>query len=101
MAWNPRLVTAENLVDREFRRSRPNEPWLTDITEHIPTREGKVYCAVALDAFSRRVVGWSISNNPTAALRTHALGMTIEQREARRGTVIPETRDAIHGLDVQ
>ena len=43
------------------------ELWLTDITEH-PTREGKVYCAVVLDAFSRRVVGWSISHNPTAAL---------------------------------
>jgi putative transposase len=35
-------------------------------TEH-PTREGKVYCAVVLDAFCRRVVGWSISHNPTAA----------------------------------
>ncbi len=49
----------------QFRRSGPNELWLTDITEH-PTREGKVYCAVVLDAFSRRVVGWSISHNPTA-----------------------------------
>jgi putative transposase len=33
--------------------------WVTDITEH-PTREGKVYCAVVLDVYSRRVVGWSI-----------------------------------------
>jgi putative transposase len=55
------------LVDRRFHRSRPNDLWLTDITEH-PTREGKVYCAVVLDAFSRRLVGWSISHNPTAAL---------------------------------
>jgi putative transposase len=61
--------------------------WLTDITEH-PTREGKVYCAVVLDAFSRRVVGWSISHNPTAALTCNALGMAIEQRDAVRGTVI-------------
>jgi putative transposase len=61
----PGTPTAEDLVDRQFRR-RPNELWLTDITEH-PTREGKVYCAVVLDAFSRRVVGWSISYNPTAA----------------------------------
>jgi transposase InsO family protein len=58
----PGIATAEDLVDRQFRRSRPNELWLTDITEH-PTREGKVYCAVVLDAFSRRVVGWSISHN--------------------------------------
>ena len=83
----PGTPTAEDLVDRQFRRTRPNELWLTDITEH-PTREGKVYCAVVLDAFSRRVVGWSISHNPTAALTCNALGMAIEQRDAIRGTVI-------------
>jgi transposase InsO family protein len=69
------LATADDLVDRMFVRERPNELWVTDITEH-PTREGKVYCAVVLDAFSRRVVGWSISHNPTAALTSNALGMT-------------------------
>ena len=79
--------STEPRVDRQFRRTRPNELWLTDITEH-PTREGKVYCAVVLDAFSRRVVGWSISHNPTAALTCNALGMAIEQRDAVRGTVI-------------
>jgi transposase InsO family protein len=43
-------------------------------TEH-PTREGKVYCAVVLDVFSRRVVGWSIDSCQNAALVTNALGM--------------------------
>jgi Integrase core domain len=51
-------------------------------------REGKVYYAVVLDAFSRRVVGWSISHNPTGALTSNALGMAIEQREAQRGETI-------------
>ena len=51
--------TAEDLVDRKFARSAPDQLWVTDITEH-PTREGKVYCAVVVDTFSRRVVGWSI-----------------------------------------
>ena len=83
----PGTPIAEDLVDRKFLRARPNELWLTDITEH-PTREGKVYCAVVLDAFSRRVVGWSISHNPTATLTCNALGMAIEQRDAIRGTVI-------------
>ncbi len=58
-----------------FVRERPNRLWVTDITEH-PTREGKVYCAVVLDAFSRRVVGWSISHNPTAALMSPLAGNT-------------------------
>jgi len=83
----PSVATADELVDRMFVRDRPNQLWLTDITEH-PTREGKVYCAVVLDAFSRRVVGWSISHNPTAALTCNALGMAIEQREAARGATV-------------
>ena len=83
----PSVATADDLVDRRFVRERSNQLWVTDITEH-PTREGKVYCAVVLDAFSRRVVGWSISHNPTAALTTNALGMAIEQREAARGETV-------------
>lgn len=38
--------TATDLVDRMFTREEPNKLWVTDITEH-PTREGKIYCAVA------------------------------------------------------
>jgi len=83
----PGLATADDLVDRLFRRERPNQLWVTDITEH-PTREGKVYCAVVLDAFSRRVVGWSISHSPNAALTTNALGMAVEQRDAEQGATV-------------
>ena len=59
---------AADLVDRNFARSGPNQLWVTDITEH-PTREGKLYCAVVLDTFSRR---WSAGrrDSPTAALVT-------------------------------
>jgi len=73
--------TAEDLVNRDFARTEPNRLWLTDITEHR-TREGKVYCAVVLDAFSRRVVGWSIDSSQTANLVVNALGMAIENRQA-------------------
>jgi transposase InsO family protein len=70
---------AADLVDRNFGRQRPDELWVTDITEH-PTREGKVYCAVVLDVHSRRVVGWSIDATQTAALATNALSMAIANR---------------------
>lgn len=83
----PNVVTAEDRVQREFSRDGPNQLWVTDITEH-PTREGKVYCAVVLDAFSRLVVGWSIDSNPTAALVTNALGMAIEQRGPPDGQTV-------------
>ena len=79
--------TATDLVDRHFARDAPNQLWVTDITEH-PTREGKVYCAVVLDAHSRRVVGWSIDSNQTATLVTNALGMAIQNRTPPPGTII-------------
>ena len=78
---------ARDLVDRAFARSEPNQLWVTDITEH-PTREGKLYCCVVLDTFSRRVVGWSIDASPTAALVTNALGMAIDSRRPQPGAVI-------------
>jgi putative transposase len=81
---------ATDLVERDFTRSGPNQLWVTDITEH-PTREGKVYCCVVLDTYSRRVVGWSIDASPTAALVTNALGMAIDGRLGKRtdpGTII-------------
>ncbi|TKK91263.1 hypothetical protein FDA94_00135 [Herbidospora galbida] len=49
------VPTAADMVDRDFHRDAPNMLWVTDITEH-PTREGKVYCCVVLDVYSRRVV---------------------------------------------
>jgi putative transposase len=59
------VVTSEDLVNRKFHRLAPNELRVTDITEH-PTREGKVFCAAVLDAYSRRIVGWSIDTAKTA-----------------------------------
>jgi transposase InsO family protein len=47
-----------------------------------------VYCAVVLDVYSRRVVGWSIDSAPTAALVTNALGMAIDARRPAGSTVI-------------
>lgn len=83
----PNTPSAGDRVQRNFDRDGPNQLWVTDITEH-PTREGKVYCAVVLDAFSRRVVGWSIDGHATAALVTNALGMAIEQRVLLRGETV-------------
>jgi putative transposase len=79
--------TAVDLVERMFTREAPNRLWVTDITEHR-TYEGKVYCAVVLDTFSRRVVGWSIDSSQTAALVTNALGMAIANRNPQPGVIV-------------
>ena len=64
--------TCEDLVQRQFTATGPNELWLTDITEH-QTAEGKLYCCVVLDLFSRRVVGWAIDRRCEATLVLDAL----------------------------
>ena len=72
-------ATEEDLVQRNFTVDRPNVLWLTDITEH-PTREGRVYCCVVLDAFSRRVVGWAIDRRCQSALVHDAVAMAADVR---------------------
>lgn len=81
------VATADDLVCREFAREAPDRLWLTDITEH-PTREGKVYCCVVLDAHSRRIIGWSIDSHQATSLVTNALAMAISNRTPSGGTVI-------------
>jgi transposase InsO family protein len=78
---------AGDLVLRRFSTQAPDRLWLTDITEH-PTREGKLYCCVVLDAYSRSVVGWSIDNQQAASLVMSALGMAITNRKPKAGSVI-------------
>ncbi len=52
---------APNLVDQDFEAKRPNQKWLTDIT-YISTEEGWLYLATVLDLYSRRIVGWAMSD---------------------------------------
>jgi putative transposase len=83
----PAQKTVTDLVKRQFTADGPNRLWVTDITEH-PTREGKVYCCVVIDVFSRRVVGWAIDTAQRADLATNALGMAIDSRRPSPGAII-------------
>ena len=84
-------VSCSDLVRRIFRRDRPDELWMTDITEH-PTREGKVYCCAVIDAYSRMVVGWAVDATQTSALVTNALGMATRRRDPSEGLVVHADR---------
>jgi transposase InsO family protein len=81
------VPTCEDLVQRSFSAAKPNELWLTDITEH-PTREGKIYCCVVLDLFSRKVVGWAIDRRCESSLVIDAINMAKNSRSASASTVI-------------
>lgn len=71
---------APNLLKRDFDANRPDEKWLADIT-YIPTREGWLYLAVVLDVYTRRIVGWAMSERMTGDLTRDALKMAIQQRK--------------------
>jgi putative transposase len=78
---------AVDLVNRQFSVDAPNRLWVTDITEH-PTAEGRLYCAAVVDAYSRRIVGWSIAEHIRTELVLDALGMAIIRRSPDHGETI-------------
>lgn len=80
------LPVGPNLVARKFEVSAPNTTWVTDIT-YIWTHEGWLYLAVILDLFSRRIVGWSMSEQITRQLALDALTMALSRRQSPRGLI--------------
>jgi transposase InsO family protein len=80
-------ATSTDLLERSFVAFRPNEIWLTDITEH-PTLEGRIFCCCVLDLFSRKVVGWSIDRHCDANLVNAALTRAGNERVVSASTVI-------------
>ena len=82
-------VEASDLVERDFHAEGPNELWVADIT-YVPTWAGFLYLAVVLDAWSRRIVGWSMQTTLHTDVVMDALNMAVAQREPR---------DVIHHSD--
>ena len=76
---DPAKQPAANTLDRDFTANRPNQKWVTDIT-YLPTLAGWVYLAVVLDLFSRKVVGWAMSDSLATPLVVESLRRAIETR---------------------
>lgn len=70
---------APDLVDRDFDAMGPNRLWVADIT-YVPTHAGFLYLAVVLDAWSRRIVGWSMASHLRTELVLAAFEMALSQR---------------------
>ena len=77
---------AGNLLNQDFRASRPNHKWLADIT-YIATGQGQLKLALIMDAWSRLVVGWSMSDRATSQLTKDALNMALQRREVSQGLI--------------
>jgi transposase InsO family protein len=77
---------AENVLAREFTATAPDKAWVTDIT-YVWTREGWLYLAAILDVFSRRVVGWGMSERIDRQLCLDALQMAVRARSPKPGLI--------------
>jgi putative transposase len=86
----PDTATHEDLVQRRFTADGPDRVWFTDITQHRAT-DGWVYCCAVVDAWSRKVVGWSIADHVRSELVVDALEMARWQRRPD-GTVVHADR---------
>jgi putative transposase len=84
---DPAAVPNDDLVARQFSPDGPNQLWVADITEH-PTDEGRVYCAVVIDAWNRQVVGHSIADHLRAELVVDALDMACWRNRPERGQTV-------------
>lgn len=84
---NHGLPVAENLLDRQFQPSAPNEVWTSDIT-YVATDEGWLYVAVVIDLFSRMVVGWSMQPHMRRELVMDALRMAWFRRQPGKETKV-------------
>ena len=75
----PGVIPAPNRLNQDFSASAVNQKWVSDFT-YIDTAEGWLFLATVLDLFSRKVVGWAMSEQMNAALVETALRMAVQRR---------------------
>ena len=82
----PRGWRAPDRVQRSFIAEAPNQVWAGDVA-YLATRRGWLYLAILLDLYSRKVVGWSMSERNNEALVLMALEMALGHRQPEAGLV--------------
>jgi transposase InsO family protein len=75
-----------NLLNQQFEVDEPNQVWVADIT-YIWTKEGWLYLASVMDLFSRKIVGWCLSERMTKELVIKALNRAIDERKPQPGLI--------------
>ena len=85
------LPVAPNLLQQNFAATAPNQKWVGDIT-YLWTNEGWLYLATVLDLFSRKVIGWAMSERMTAQLVCDALRMALWRRRMPEGVIVHTDR---------
>jgi transposase InsO family protein len=89
---------AGNLLQQNFQAQAPNQKWAADIT-YISTGEGWLYLAAVIDLFSRKIVGWSMSQHLHAVLVADALNMALLRRRPPPGLLHHSDRGVQYACD--
>jgi putative transposase len=76
---DPEAMRPQDLVDRHFTATRPNQLWVSDFT-YVATWRGFVYVALVIDVFARRIVGWRVSSSLATDFVLDALEQAIYDR---------------------
>ena len=80
------LTVVKNIINRNFTADAPDKKWAADIT-YIPTKMGWLYLAVVMDLFSRRIVGWSMSDTIDSELVQSAMKQALADRRPEAGLI--------------
>ena len=89
---------AKNKLKQDFSADKPNQVWVADMT-YVATKQGWLYLSVVIDLYSRRVVGWSMSQWVSRHSVIKALQMAVEAREPEPGLVHHSDRGAQYACD--
>ncbi len=81
---NHTLPVAQNLLNRNFSVTAPNQVWVSDIT-YLPCAEGWEYLATIMDLYHRKIVGWALQPSLERSLTLNALQMAIQQYQPAPG----------------
>lgn len=88
----------DNLLDRQFDAAAPNQRWVSDLT-YIYTQEGWLYLAVIIDLYSRKVIGWAMSDRMKEKLVIDALQMALFRRKVRSNLLLHSDRGSQYASD--
>jgi transposase InsO family protein len=87
-----------NRLERDFSASRENQKWAGDIT-YVRTQEGWLYLCIVQDLYSRRIVGWAMSETINGALVCAALNMAFQHRHPLSGLLFHSDRGVQYAAD--
>ena len=79
-------VVADNIINRDFEATKPNEKWTTDVTQfNCPF--GKAYLSPILDMFGTDIVAWDLSLSPNFEQTTRMLDEAFKKNPNLEGLI--------------